>query len=292
MQEESKLLGKAVAYPKTYCPEILVAVPRSQNREIYDINEPDKLFCGFDSWHAYEAGFILNNGMPVVGILKIVYPATSPCIVESKSLKLYLGSYNMTPLGNSKEEGIRHFLQSVKSDLSTLLSTTVHASFHAGQSEERIFDFTNYRMIEDRVTPEQIHFSVYQENPALLSENIRENAGEIKIGSHLLKSNCKITNQPDWGSIYIHLKGNSLPAEAAVLKYIVSLRNENHFHEEICEMTFKRLSDIFKPEILMVSCLYTRRGGIDICPMRANAPEYLPVFLPQAQRLTQSTFRQ
>lgn len=292
MQEESKLLGKAIAYPKTYCPEILVAVPRSQNREIYAIHEPDKLFCGFDSWHAYEAGFILNNGMPVVGILKIVYPATSPCIVESKSLKLYLGSYNMTPLGDSKEEGIRNFLQSVKSDLSTLLSTTVDASFHAGQSEERIFDFTNYRIIEDRLTPERTHFSVYQENPALLSENIRENAGEIKIGSHLLKSNCKITNQPDWGSIYIHLKGNSLPAEAAVLKYIVSLRNENHFHEEICEMTFKRLSDLFKPEILMVSCLYTRRGGIDICPMRANAPEYLPIFLPQAERLTQSTFRQ
>ena len=136
-----------------------------------------------------------------------------------------------------------------------------------------------------------LQFSVYQENPALLTENIQE-AGELKVCSHLLKSNCKITRQPDWGSLYIHLKGRTQPAYASLLKYIVSLRNENHFHEEICEMTFKRLSDLFQPEILMVSCLYTRRGGIDICPCRANKPDYLPHYLPQADILTQRNFRQ
>ena len=96
MSEESTLLGKPVAYPQVYSPEILVAVPRSLNREIYDIREANKLFYGFDSWHAYEVSFLLNNGMPVSGLLKIVYPSTNEYLVESKSLKLYLGSYNMT----------------------------------------------------------------------------------------------------------------------------------------------------------------------------------------------------
>ena len=93
MTTEDKLLGKQVEYPQHYCPAILVAVPRRQNREIYGIDHPDHLFCGYDSWHAYEASFILDNGIPVAGMLKITYPASSPSIVESKSLKLYLYSF-------------------------------------------------------------------------------------------------------------------------------------------------------------------------------------------------------
>lgn len=290
--EEGKWLGKQVEYPASYCPGILVAVPRSINREIYGIREPDQLFCGTDSWHAYEAGFILDNGMPVAGLLKIVYACTSACIAESKSLKLYLGSYNMTCMGRTLEEGVRNFTRKVASDLSALLSVTVETCFYQDSPARLPFDFGEYKTLENDIHPEEIHFSVYQENPACLSENRIEKPGGIKVCSHLLKSNCKITHQPDWGSIYIHLEGESLPAETSLLKYIVSLRNENHFHEEICEMTFKRLTDIFTPRILMVSCLYTRRGGIDICPSRANAPEHLPLNLPQANQLTQRSFRQ
>ena len=99
MSIESKVLGQQVAYPTDYCPSILVPVPRSLNREIYDIHTPEELFRGFDTWHAYEAGFLTRNGLPVCGVLKLVYPANSPCIVESKSLKLYLNSLNMTRLG-------------------------------------------------------------------------------------------------------------------------------------------------------------------------------------------------
>ncbi len=292
MSEESTLLGKSVAYPQIYSPEILVAVPRSLNREIYDIREANKLFYGFDSWHAYEVSFLLNNGMPVTGLLKIVYPSTNEYIVESKSLKLYLGSYNMTHLGVNLSEGIQNFTQQVVFDLSQLLNTEVKASFFQNPSNGLPFDFEDYKILEYSIQPEKIQFSVYEEYPACLSENIWKTPGEIKVGSHLLKSNCKITHQPDWGSIYIRLKASNLPAENSLLKYIVSLRNENHFHEEICEMTYKRLSDLFQPEILMVSCLYTRRGGIDICPQRANAPEHLPLYLPQAHLLTQRSFRQ
>lgn len=292
MPEESKLLGKAVAYPKTYCPEILVAVPRSLNREIYGIDKAEELFCGYDSWHCYENSFLLNNGMPVTGILKIVYPATSPCIIESKSLKLYLASYNMEKIGDTIPEATDHFLSKVETDLSRILSTPVNACFHTSLPPAEPFDFCDYEVLEENIAPSAISFSIYQEHPPFLSENSKAEAGEMQVASHLLKSNCKITNQPDWGSIYIRIKGDNLPAPDSLLKYIVSLRNENHFHEEICEMTYKRLSDLFHPEILMVCCLYTRRGGIDICPCRANIPEYLPGYLPQATVLTRRSFRQ
>lgn len=293
MQEESKLLGKTIAYPQEYCPEILVAVPRSINREIYGIYIPEQLFCGYDSWHAYEASFLLDNGMPVTGILKIVYPATSPAIIESKSLKLYLGSYHMTKMGMSRETAIPNYILRIETDLSHILSTQVKVCFYGSTySPPASGDFDEYTILEDQLLPKDIHFSEYQEHPAYLSENILSQPGEIKVGSHLLKSNCKITGQPDWGNIYIRLKASRLPSGSSLLKYIVSLRNENHFHEEICEMMYKRLADLFQPEILMVCCLYTRRGGIDICPVRANRPVYLPSTLIQSSVLTQSSYRQ
>lgn len=293
MSEEGKLLGKTVAYPQEYCPDILVAVPRSVNREIYGIDIPDRLFCGYDSWHAYEAGFLLDNGMPVTGILKIVYPSTSPFIIESKSLKLYLGSYHMAKMGKNCEIAVFHYVRQIGTDLSHILSTPVKVCFYDSEhTSTSPFDFEEYSILENGLLPEDIRFSVYEEHPAYLSENIIPQAGEIKIGSHLLKSNCKITRQPDWGSLYIRMKASCLPSGTSLLKYIVSLRNENHFHEEICEMMYKRLTDLFQPEILMVSCLYTRRGGIDICPARANRPEYLPQNLIESSVLTPRSYRQ
>lgn len=292
MQEESKLLGKEIAYPEAYCPEILVAVPRRLNREIYGIDRPDSLFCGYDSWHCYEASFLTKQGLPVAGILKLVYASTSEFLVESKSLKLYLGSFNMICLGDSVAEGIAVFKATVARDLSALLHTSVETAFFQTLPDSRPFDFPEYTLLETLPRIAAASFSAYQENPAYLSENVTKYGGEMLVCSHLLKSNCKITHQPDWGSIYIRIKAAHLPDELSLLKYIVSLRDENHFHEEICEMTFKRLTDIFNPEILMVCCLYTRRGGIDICPVRANKAEFIPTCLPRADILTASAFRQ
>lgn len=289
MTEEYTLLGKETRYPTSYCPKILAGVPRYLNREIYDITQPDDLFTGFDSWHAYEASFITEKGLPVTGILKLVYNSRSPYIVESKSLKLYLNSFNMTPLGETIEKGITTFIQTVENDISSVVQDKVKACFYCDTSGQMPFDFNDYIQLESSST--NVCFSVYQENPGYLQEN-KKAGGELKVYSHLLKSNCKVTGQPDWGSIYIHLKADQLPDTNSLLKYIVSLRNENHFHEEICEMTFKRLTDAFSPEILAVTCLYTRRGGIDICPARANKPEYLPQHLQQPGILTQKGFRQ
>lgn len=291
METESRFLGKPVSYPVCYDPSILVPVSRRPNREIYDITMPESLFCGFDAWHAYEAGFITQKGLPVVGVLKIVYPSTTPFIIESKSLKLYLNSLNMTPMGEDPESGIDLFVNTVKNDLSANLHAPVEVSFFRERSTHSTFDFSDYTLLDNIESVIQATYSIYQEYPEILKEDILT-GGEIKVYSHLLRSNCKITNQPDWGSVYLHLKGDSLPSPVALVKYIVSLRTENHFHEEICEMIFKRLTDIFSPEILSVSCLYTRRGGIDICPSRANKPEFLPPNLLLPDNWTQPMFRQ
>jgi len=291
MEIEAKVLGQRVEYPSDYCPLILVPVPRNLNREIYDIHNPQELFRGYDTWHAYEAGFLTNNGLPVCGLLKIVYPASSPCIVESKSLKLYLNSLNMTRLGENIANGIESFSKIVKSDLEQVLQTSVHVTFFHHEPEKLYFDFEGYSLLETQQGINTVNFTQYKETPSLLKESIRE-GGEIKVCSHLLRSNCKITKQPDWGSMYIHMKADTLPDSISLLKYIVSLRSENHFHEEICEMVYKRLWDLFRPEILAVSCIYTRRGGIDICPSRANKTEYLPKFIHAPKLLTRKLLRQ
>ncbi|MCR9012168.1 NADPH-dependent 7-cyano-7-deazaguanine reductase QueF [Gabonibacter chumensis] len=291
MEIEAKVLGQQVAYPTDYCPSILVPVPRSLNREMYDIRQPEELFCGYDTWHAYEAGFITRKGLPVCGVLKIVYPSTSKKLVESKSLKLYLNSFNMARLGETVSEGIRLFTQTVQSDLQELLNTSVQVCFHEKFPDCIPFDFEGYTLLEKIPLNQETEFTEYNEAPASLRQAIQP-GGEIKVYSDLLRSNCKITKQPDWGTLYVWIKAQQLPSPVSLLKYIVSLRNENHFHEEICEMTYKRLWDLFHPEILSVSCLYTRRGGIDICPSRANRKEYLPLYLHSSEILTRRNLRQ
>lgn len=177
MSIESKVLGQQVAYPTDYCPSILVPVPRSLNREIYDIYTPEELFRGFDTWHAYEAGFLARNGLPVCGVLKLVYPANSPCIVESKSLKLYLNSLNMTRLGEDTPSGVETYLQIVKSDLEQILQTRVEATFFRQASEKPYFDFQDYTLLEATPGIERETFTEYNENPALLESRTNRKRG-------------------------------------------------------------------------------------------------------------------
>ena len=291
MAVEIPLLGQQVEYPTCYDPAILTPLSRVPNREQYAITSPESLFLGYDTWHAYEAGFLTCRGLPVTGILKIVYPSSSPFLIESKSLKLYLNSYNMTMLGESTQEGEACFVQKVQNDLTQALHTPVDVHFFKSGTKTYLSDFDNYTIIEAESEVRNSRFTEYRENPGLLTEAVQPGK-EITVGSHLLRSNCKVTGQPDWGSVYIRLKAKQLPTSVSLLKYIVSLRHENHFHEEICEILFKRLWDTFSPEILSVSCLYTRRGGIDICPSRANRETYLPPFLHAPSKLTQREFRQ
>ena len=288
---EGKVLGKQTSYPQRYAPDILVAVPRTVNRERYDIYEHSLPFVGVDVWHVYELGFLTGNGLPVAGVLKMIYPAHSPFIVESKSLKLYFNSFNMERYGKNTVEGIEIILNIIKKDLSELLKCKVDLCFFDEQKQTYPFDFSGYSILEKCAGMESTSFTEYVENPGLLLD-AKNSATEVKVATHLLRSNCKITRQPDWGSAYIFMKSDNVPSNESLLKYLVSIRNENHFHEEICEMIYQRLWTFFSPEKLMVTCIYTRRGGIDICPVRACDMELIPGYLGDNVQLSGRLLRQ
>nr|WP_321452308.1 NADPH-dependent 7-cyano-7-deazaguanine reductase QueF [uncultured Carboxylicivirga sp.] len=287
--QEDKFLGKQVAYPQQYAPEMLVAVPRQLNREQYDLQEDNLPFVGLDVWHAYELSFLTENGLPVTGLLKLVYPSDNEFLVESKSLKLYLNSFNMERYGSNPKEGIETVKQIIKKDLNQTLNTEVEVTFFDQQQTSSPFDFKEFELLESCEEASKISFTAFNEAPELLQSSTET---ELKAGSHLLRSNCKITNQPDWGSAYIYIKGEKTPDKMSLLKYLVSIRNENHFHEEICEMIYTRLWNLFKPDELMVACIYTRRGGIDICPVRASHSNLLKLELTNPEVLSLKLLRQ
>ncbi|MBN2806780.1 MAG: NADPH-dependent 7-cyano-7-deazaguanine reductase QueF [Prolixibacteraceae bacterium] len=290
MSIEATHLGRQSSYPQHYDPSVLVAVPRILNRQQYGISNKHLPFHGFDVWHAYEFSFLTLHGMPVAGMLKIVYPCNNEFLVESKSLKLYLNSFNMSPYGKTLAQGIEDVLKIITTDLSKLLQCTVNVNFFNHKAQPADSDFDNFSMLEELIDMDKLSCNTYIENPELLKNS--SNSNPIKWGSHLLRSNCKITHQPDWGSMFLHMEGASLPTPESFLQYLVSLRNENHFHEEICELVFKRLMDKFSPEKLMVACLYTRRGGIDINPVRILHGTTLPASLVNPAIPTRVTFRQ
>jgi 7-cyano-7-deazaguanine reductase len=289
---EGKVLGKQVSYPQAYSPEILVAVPRHFNREQYNIEDKALPFVGCDVWHAYEFSFLTQKGLPVTRLLKIVYPSDSISIVESKSLKLYLNSFNMSEYGNSVEEGIDEVKKIILKDLSKLLECTIQIEIFNSSTKISGLDFKDYSLLENIQGIENIDFKHFTESPELLKRKTHPSSTLLQTATHLLRSNCKITSQPDWGSVFIHIKSNFSINPIDLLQYLVSFRNENHFHEEVCEMIYKRLWDIFNPEELMVSCIYTRRGGIDICPSRASKYDLLPKNLTNVNILSPKLLRQ
>jgi len=287
---ESKYLGKKTGIPTHYDPSVLVPIPRIENRKQYGICEKPEIFTGYDVWHAYEFSFLTEKGLPVVGLLKIIYPSSNLFLVESKSLKLYLNSFNMSRFGSSKPNGLKSVLSIIKTDLQEILKCNVEVSFFDNYAST-INDFRDFEKLEMIVDTGAIEFESFHENPDLLKHEA-EADDEIKLYSDLLRSNCKVTHQPDWGSVFIHLKSKVKIDKSSLLKYLVSFRNENHFHEEVCEMIYKRLWDSFSPDILMVTCIYTRRGGIDICPVRSNIPEAIPMALTDSSQLSYKLYRQ
>jgi len=278
-------------YKDTYDPELLVKIPRYLNREAYDLS--GKEFVGVDTWNAYEVSAITTKGQPVAGMLKIVCPASSEFHVESKSIKLYLNSFNMTRIGDTAADCIVGIEARVKRDLDELLSTVTTVSFYSSSDEANPLTFVGYKDLAEVVDLDQVDFISFKSDASqLATEDISEVAKEIKLKSNLLRSNCRVTNQPDWGDVYIRLIGKNLPSADSLAKYIVSHRTVSHFHEEICEMVFKHLTDAYKPEQLMVACLYTRRGGLDINPIRATHQSLIPDFFTDPKFTIAKTLRQ
>lgn len=285
----SKLLGEKVSAPLQYTPEILVRVPRDENREAYGITGEE--FIGFDTWNCYEVSFLTEKGRPVSGYGKLVYSANNEFIVESKSLKLYLNSFNMSRFGSTSHEAISIVEETVKKDLSALLETDVMFKFF-DESEmhyEAVSESHMFPLLSEKLDLDGIEFTHYNETPEILQAGENQ---ELLIQTNLLRSNCRVTHQPDWGTVYIDMVGVQVPTLESLAQYLVSMRGENHFHEEICETIYKRLHEHFEPASLMVTCLYTRRGGIDICPARASNPELLLEGLANVNTIYEKTPQQ
>ncbi|MFV0345298.1 MAG: NADPH-dependent 7-cyano-7-deazaguanine reductase QueF [Bacteroidales bacterium] len=266
-------LGAKSASPASYDKSLLERVPRSINRNQYGIT--GKEFTGVDIWHHYEVSCLTTYGLPVSGVMKIAVSASSEYIVESKSLKLYFNSFNMERLADTSLLSIERMKQRVRADLSELLEAEVYLQFFDNDTLLSDSSLQGFSCIDNLEGVERLSFTDFNENPALLKPKQGRGRSQTLM-SHLLRSNCKVTHQPDWGSIYIHINGNRHIDEHSLLRYLVSFRNENHFHEEICEMVYKRLFDLLVPDRLMLACLYTRRGGIDICPLRSTHEDLLP----------------
>lgn len=276
-------LGKSSEYKSQYDPSLLVREPRQSNRTHLGIQDDNLPFVGYDTWNGYEISGLTDNGLPVTGIVKLVYPCDSKYIVESKSIKLYFNSFNMTKLGSTSKEVLEQIEKRAAKDLSELLETSVSVTVFTNSSAltagwicaAEDWHPSHLQTIEEVYPIDDVEFSVYNETPELLQVIEDSPVEEVYYHSALLKSNCRVTSQPDWGDVYIYIKSKKGVDPISLLQYIVSFRDECHFHEEICEAIYKRLYDTLEPEDLSVKCLYARRGGIDINPERASRKELL-----------------
>ena len=289
-----KHLGKVGGdgYKDQYDPGLLVGIPRKLNREAYGIDDNNLPFFGYDVWNAYEVSVLTHRGLPVSGMMKIVCPASSITHVESKSIKLYLNSYNMTRMGETAEQAISIFEARVAKDLTLLLGRSVAVKMFTDEASES-FHFQGFTKLQYLTNLDMIEFdNYYSDADSLKISKVHETGQEFKVQSDLLRSNCRVTNQPDWGDVFIHMVGKNEPNYTSLAEYIVSHRKVSHFHEEINEMVFTHLMQAYEPDELMVSCLYTRRGGLDINPIRATSQEMIPTaFFSEAVRL-KKTLRQ
>jgi 7-cyano-7-deazaguanine reductase len=247
---------------------LLVGVPRELNRTQYGIEEDNLPFYGIDTWNAYEFSCLLENGFPITGVLKWSYPSDSKNIVESKSMKLYLNSFNMEKIGKTVDECKGKVITRITNDLKETVGGSVRVHLHFDNNVINNFDGIEFIKLENIIDVTSIDFDEYNEDPNILE--VVDNFDIKQITSNALRSNCRVTNQPDWGDVYIIIDGDKTVTPESLMKYIVSMRKENHFHEEICECIYKRLFDLLKPDRLLVACLYTRRGGLDINPVRCN----------------------
>jgi 7-cyano-7-deazaguanine reductase len=253
-------LGKPAAYQTQYQPSLLFPIARLGKREEIGVSGTLPFF-GVDIWNAYEVSWLNLRGKPQVAIATFTVPADSPNIVESKSFKLYLNSFNQTRLADTDA-----LLQLLRTDLSAGFGASVHVTLTTADAFAELKLQEPQGLLLDRL---DIEVSEYQPNPSLLKCDPNQVVVEETLVSHLLKSNCLVTGQPDWGSVQIHYVGAAIDQES-LLKYLISFRNHNEFHEQCVERIFMDLMRNCAPQKLSVYARYTRRGGLDINPWRSN----------------------
>jgi len=269
---EQSQLGKSSAYADQYDPALLYPIPRAAKRAEIGVNG-QPIFVGADLWTAFELSWLNTKGKPQVAIAHFTVPAQSTHIVESKSFKLYLNSFN-----NTRIDDVEELRQRLRQDISV-------AVWHGGPMQASVgvkillppdFDKEPVHELDglnlDRM---DLECTRYQPAPDLLTAQMDEAPVTETLVSHLLKSNCLVTGQPDWGTVQISYSGPQID-QAGLLQYIVSFRNHNEFHEQCVERIFMDIWTRCKPIQLTVYARYTRRGGLDINPWRSSAPGALP----------------
>ena len=263
-------LGKKSQGSEKYNPLLLVAIPRCENRKQYNIDDNNLPFDGFDVWHAYEFSALTQNGVPVTRLLKLKYDCKSKFLVESKSLKLYLNSFNMSKFGATVNECLEICKNIIEKDLEEKLKTKIEANFIENSAERKEI-FKNFQNIMNFVDEKTLKVEKFKEAPELLKTKETDEEKSYYLRFDSLRSNCRVTHQPDFGDLFLYYKSKKHILEDSLVKYLSSFRSEFHFHEECCEMIYKRLNDLLdNDDELFVCALYTRRGGIDICPVRRS----------------------
>lgn len=257
----NKNLGKETDYKNEYNPSLLDPIHRSHGRKDIGIFE-NIPFKGFDLWTSFEMSWLNKNGKPIIAIAEFKIPCDSPYIIESKSFKLYLNSLNQ-----SKFESVEELSLILKNDLSECVKADVIVDiFESCRSYPHKIIQSAGKCIDDL----DIKINDYDFDASILvdSSSKVEIVSET-LSSHLLKSNCLVTNQPDWGSVFVTYEGGKIDEEK-LLRYLISFRLHNEFHEQCVERIFNDINRLCNPKRLSVFARYTRRGGLDINPFRSN----------------------
>jgi 7-cyano-7-deazaguanine reductase len=263
-------LGRQTPVVEHYAPELLFPIPRSAGRATLGCQDALP-FCGVDLWHAYEISWLDAGGKPVVRVGRISIPATSPNLVESKSFKLYLNSLNNTRFGSEGEVAalIRQDIAGVVgSGIDLELLEPDHPSLAGGHLAGHCLDDLAVAVPEGEPSGELLQLRPGQ-------------VGEEQLYTHLLRSLCPVTGQPDWASVWIHYRGPMLE-HSSLLRYIIAYRRHQEFHEQCVERMFCDVHAQIAPEFLHIQAFYTRRGGLDINPLRSTDPAARP--LPRLNR--------
>lgn len=258
-------LGQKSEYPGQYAPQVLHPIPRALGRAAINVAEQWP-YHGEDVWNAYELSWLLPSGKPCVALLEMRVPAHSPCIVESKSLKLYLGSFNQTVF-----ESVAAVENTIAQDVGVVVDAQVAVQVMPLHAATFTQVMTLPGVCIDEEDAQDFSYSVQadllrRESDLIVSETLH---------SHLLRSNCPVTGQPDWASLMVQYRGAKLD-RAALLRYVVSYRNNQEFHEQCVERVFTDILQQCRPERLAVYARYTRRGGIDINPWRSTESDTAP----------------
>ncbi len=270
MSHHQLLLGKATSYFEEYNPSVLFPIARNQGRSSLALPP----FTGYDLWRVYELTFLLPNGLPQAYMATIRVPCTSPYIVESKSLKLYLGSFCQTIFGSPDEVAAL-----ITHDLVDILDADIEVKLYKiGAKTMPLISFDS-PLLESSVDLPDYKFKSYEVDANLLKLADKDKKDKKSLGvveafhTDLFRSLCPVTGQPDYASIEISYSGDRFD-KLSVLAYLISYRRHQGFHEQCVERIFTDIKNKLKPDELTVTACFTRRGGIDISPVRSNAKTF------------------